>query len=158
MYRGECNITHGGSKTRLYRIWKQMRIRCHCVTNPTYRFYGARGIKVCAEWEDFAVFREWALSHGYSEELTIDRIDSDGDYCPANCHWVTKQHNCKYKRSTKMYTFNGETLTHHEWADRLGICPSALTGRIRRNGLLRALSAQKNESRFIQTTVNASMG
>ena len=96
MYRGECNITHGGSKTRLYRVWKQMRIRCRCVTNPTYRFYGARGIDICAEWEDFAVFREWALSHGYSDELSIDRVNVDGKYCPDNCRWIPRSENSRH--------------------------------------------------------------
>ena len=140
MYRGECNITHGGSKTRLYRIWKQMRIRCFCKTNPTYRFYGARGITICDEWSDFAVFRSWALSHGYTDVLTIDRIDSDGNYCPDNCRWISGELNSKVKRNTKMYTHNGKTMCHNDWARYLGIDPSSLTGRIKRHGIDGALS------------------
>ena len=143
MYRGECNITHGGSKTRLYRIWKQMRIRCRCVTNPTYRFYGARGITICPEWDDFAVFREWALSHGYTDSMTIDRIDEDGDYCPENCRWISNRENCKYKRTTKEYSYGGKTMTHGDWARFIGISPSTLTQRIQRHGLEFALSAGK---------------
>ena len=144
MYRGECNITHGGSKTRLYRIWKQMRIRCHCVTNPTYRFYGARGIKVCAEWEDFAVFREWALSHGYSDELSIDRVNPDGNYRPDNCRWIPRSENSRHSRHEKHYTYNGMTMNNREWAEHLGIRPSTLVQRIKRHGVPRALSAPKN--------------
>ena len=145
MYRGECNITHGGSKTRLYRIWKQMRIRCRCKTNPTYRYYGARGIDICPEWDDFAVFRKWALAHGYTDDLSIDRRDSDGNYCPENCHWISKPENCKFKRTTKMYTYGGRTMTHNDWAKELGIDASTLTGRIKRNGLEKALSMEKKK-------------
>lgn len=145
MYRGECNITHGGSKTRLYRIWKQMRIRCRVKSNPHYRFYGARGIYVCQEWEDFSVFRDWALSHGYTDELTIDRINNDGPYSPENCRWTTMQVQVQNTRNCKYYEFNGERLTHNEWARRLGINPATLTERIKRHGLEYALSAPKTK-------------
>ena len=141
MYRGECNITHGGSGTRLYKIWKQMRIRCNCITNPTYRFYGARGIKICDEWNDFAVFREWALSHGYRDNLSIDRIDADDNYKPQNCRWITMQENLDRARKRKFYSYAGKTLCHNEWAKELGINPSTLTGRIRRHGVEFALAA-----------------
>lgn len=142
MYRGECNITHGGSKTRLYRIWKQMRIRCNCVTNPTYRFYGARGIKICKEWEDFAVFRSWALSAGYTDELSIDRIDNDGNYSPENCRWVTMDVQFKNTRNCKRYELDGVVKTHNEWAKTIGIHPSSLTERIHRYGIDAALRMQ----------------
>lgn len=143
MYRGECNIKHGGYKTRLYRIWKQMRIRCRCKTNPTYRFYGARGITICPEWDDFAVFRDWALSHGYDDTLSIDRIDNDGNYEPGNCRWITREEQSRNTRNCKFYEHNGIKLTHNEWARRLGIDPSTLTERIQRHGTEYALSAQR---------------
>ena len=143
MRRGECNITHGGSKTRLYRIWKQMRVRCRCSTNPTYRFYGARGINICPEWDDFAIFREWAFSHRYTDETSIDRIDGGGNYSPNNCRWIARSDNCKFKRTTKTYSHNGRTLTHGDWAREIGISPSTLTQRIQRHGLEFALSAGK---------------
>lgn len=158
MYRGECNITHGGSKTRLYRIWKQMRIRCFCVTNPTYRFYGARGITICDEWSDFAVFREWALSHGYTDDMSIDRIDGDDNYCPENCRWISKNENCKFKRSTKFYTHDGITLSHNDWARKIGITPSTLTARIQRHGLDASLSAGKRIGKPDATAVDSTMG
>lgn len=122
-----------------------MRIRCYCETNPTYRFYGARGITICLEWQDFAVFREWAHQNGYRDDLSIDRIDSDGNYEPNNCRWVSKEFNSKYKRGTKTYTFDGVTATHGEWAERLGISASTLTQRINRNGLEKALSMEKQK-------------
>ncbi len=143
MYIGQWNITHGGSKTRLYRIWKQMRIRCYCVTNPTYQYYGARGITICEEWNDFAVFREWALSHGYTDALSIDRIDNDGIYCPENCHWIPMKEQFKNRRTSKYYEHGGTRLSHGEWAKRLGMHPSSLTERIQRHGLTYALSVPK---------------
>ena len=141
MYRGECNIKHGGYKTRLYRIWKQMRIRCYCTTNPTYRYYGA----ICDAWSDFAVFRDWALTHGYTDELSIDRIDNDGPYCPTNCRWIPRKEQSRNTRNCKRYEFGGTTMTHNEWARKLGINPATLTERIQKHGLEYALSAQKKK-------------
>ena len=87
---GRHKRTHGGKGTRLYTIWQNMRDRCNKAYSSSYKYYGEKGIKVCSEWnESFAVFREWANQNGYSEDLTLDRIDSDKDYTPDNCRWVT---------------------------------------------------------------------
>jgi len=92
-------ITHDamfkGKPTRLYTTWQNMRIRCTVERNPNYKWYGAKGVSVCAEWNDFAAFREWALTHGYNDNLTIERIDPQGNYEPANCEWVTGSENSK---------------------------------------------------------------
>ena len=146
MYRGECNITHGGSKTRLYRIWKQMRIRCNCKTNPTYRFYGARGIKICKAWGDFDVFREWAYSSGYNDSLSIERKDVNVGYNPENCTWIERIKQIKNTRNIKSYTYEGTTLCHNDWARQIGISPSTLTGRIKIHGIEGALSMSKRRS------------
>ena len=86
---------HGNYKDRLYRTWADMKTRCIQPNNNRYHRYGGRGIKVCNEWMLFEPFKEWALANGYTDELTIDRIDNDGNYEPSNCEWVTLQENLR---------------------------------------------------------------
>lgn len=87
---------HKESKTRLYRIWAAMRDRCNRPGSINYKWYGGKGVKVCEEWSnDYESFRDWALANGYEDGLTIDRIDSEKDYCPSNCRWLTRSENAR---------------------------------------------------------------
>lgn len=100
--KGKASTRHGFSTRsithRLYQTWADMKTRCSCETNDRFHRYGGRGIFVCDEWADFVSFRNWALSNGYADNLTIDRIDNDGHYSPDNCRWVTIQENIKNGR------------------------------------------------------------
>ncbi len=96
------NRTHGESKTRLYHIWRGMKTRCQNSNHGDYVNYGARGISVCIEWDkSYKEFRDWALTHGYADNLTIERKDVNGNYSPSNCCWISKSEQAKNQRPRK---------------------------------------------------------
>lgn len=122
--KNKSNATYNGeSKTRLYRCYKSMIYRCNYPSCKDYMYYGKRGIKVCSEWEDYNIFKSWALENGYDDTLTIDRIDTDGDYEPSNCRWITIEEQQKNKRPESIFThdmpveYNGVVKTLSEWSD-----------------------------------------
>lgn len=116
------NTTHGMTNTRLHTIWAGMKNRCTNSKDYNYRNYGARGIKVCNEWSNsFLSFYNWALNNGYSGNLTIDRINNNGNYEPSNCKWSTDKEQSNNKRTNLYITYNGITQTAKQWSEELGI-------------------------------------
>lgn len=132
----ETHRTHGGKGTRLYRIWESMKQRCQNSNRKAYRFYGAKGVRVCAEWQEFEAFRDWALAHGYTDELTIGRIGSNKDYCSENCRWITQSENSRRASSKPVKCLEtGEIfLSATEASKSIGLNAHAVSEAIRNHG------------------------
>lgn len=131
-HKNDYNKIYGGKGTRLYECWRHMRYRCDNKNNQTYEMYGARGIKVCHEWQEFGTFRDWALENGYSDNLTLDRIDVNGNYEPSNCRWADAVTQMNNRRSTPHYTVDGRSLTISQWSRETGIPRSTILNRLKR--------------------------
>lgn len=127
----EVSTTHGMRRTKLYHRWLDMRQRCSNPKNSRYSDWGGRGITVCDEWQQFEPFRDWALANGYRDDLTLDRIDVNGNYEPSNCRWITNKEQCNNKRVNSLLTYNGKTQTISQWADEVNINPLTLGARIK---------------------------
>lgn len=110
-------IKHGYDGTKIYRLWGHMKERCYYEKHKSYKYYGERGIKVCEEWKEASVFIKWALDNGYKEGLTLDRINTDGDYEPSNCRFITNKDQQRNKRNNRFITINNTTKTVSEWAE-----------------------------------------
>lgn len=124
---------HHLSRTRLYKCYNHMINRCHNSSNIQYKDYGGRGIKVCEEWKnDFISFYNWAMSNGYKDDLTIDRIDVNGNYEPSNCRWVTWKEQANNKTTNHYVEYNGYRYTLSQWSKILPIkiSPTLLKYRI----------------------------
>lgn len=127
-----ANKKHGKINTRIYSSWHCMKNRCYNTNDEHYPDYGARGITVCEEWKDnFQVFYEWAISHGFREDLTIDRIDVNKGYSPNNCRWATAKEQQRNRRITVYLDYKGDKKPLAEWAEIKGIDRKNLEYRIR---------------------------
>lgn len=122
------NVKHGDFGTRLYRIWGNMLSRCSDTNN---QLYGGRGIKVCDEWKDYIEFSKWAKSNGYDKLLTLDRVDSDGNYEPSNCRWVTAKVQANNTRRNHKIMFNDTVRTLQQWSESMGIQASTIRYRLK---------------------------
>lgn len=130
---GDTHRKHGMSESRLYRIWRGMKARCLNPNVLCFPNYGGRGITVCAEWTDsFDPFRDWALANGYRDNLTIDRIDVNGNYCPDNCRWVSMKTQCENRSNNNLLKLDGETQPVSVWAERIGVSADLLYSRKRK--------------------------
>lgn len=119
----------------LWYRWHGIKKRCLDENSERYHQYGGRGIKVCEEWlESFDNFAEWALSNGYADDLTLERIDVNGDYCPENCKWITLQEQAFNKRDTRWVEYRGERIQLRILCERLGVTYDTVHDRIYKRG------------------------
>lgn len=126
-------VTHGMTETRLYHIWCTMKARCYRKTAQKYQRYGGRGIVMCEEWKnDFQSFYDWSMANGYQDNLSIDRIDNDGNYYPSNCRWADARTQANNTSSNIYFEYNGERKTLSQLAREHNIKPSIVSGRIKR--------------------------
>lgn len=123
---------HGETGQRLHRIWCGMHQRCRNPNARSFKHYGARGIAVCSEWADYATFREWALSNGYDDSLTLDRRDNDGPYSPDNCRWADSLTQSRNSRHCDYHQAKGKTACIAEHAQDAGINYWTLRSRVLR--------------------------
>lgn len=145
-YTKECkHINYNGTKRNygyefkdkyLSTLFSGIKKRCYNSKCYEYKWYGEKGIKICDEWINNPLsFEEWALSNGYKDGLTIDRIDENKDYCPENCRWITLEDNAKWKSTTNEIEVNGVIDSGRGWSKRLGYGVNYINTYIRNNGI-----------------------
>lgn len=130
----ERNEKHGLAGSRIYKIYKGMKRRCKSKSYCDYKDYGGRGIKLCAEWDGehgAENFVKWSLENGYNDNLSIDRIDVNGDYSPNNCRWANMKTQANNKRSNHVLEYNGERHTLTEWSEITGLSVGTIEARLR---------------------------
>lgn len=134
-------MSHGMSQTRLYTIWKNMKQRCYNPKRNRYKWYGGKGITVCEDWHTFIPFMQWATNNGYEDGLVLDRKDSNKNYDPDNCKWVTvgensvksvEQRTGKEAKRYAVITYKGKTKPTKQWAAELGLEYKTLYNRLRK--------------------------
>lgn len=127
------NTKHGLVNHRLHVVWVDMRRRCYNETDIQFKDYGGRGIRVCQAWKnDFKPFYDWAMSNGWKDGLTIERVNNNGNYEPSNCRWATRLEQNRNQRSNRNLTYKSKTLCISEWAQIAGISASTIYSRINR--------------------------
>lgn len=112
------------SGTKLYNIWNSMKQRCYNPNDSVYKWYGGKGVSICKEWKDsFVEFQKWSYANGYKEGLSIERVNSNGNYEPSNCEWITRSENSTRSNieMSRMYKFNDEEMSLKDWSEKLGI-------------------------------------
>ena len=115
---------------RLREIWRSMKKRCENPNCKDYKHYGAHGLRVCKEWQDFDTFKEWALAHGYDDTKTLDRMNNNVGYSPTNCRWISRRRQAYNRTTNRFITIDGQTRTLKEWSVRYGIGDDVILHRI----------------------------
>ena len=144
------NTTHNLTKTQIYKVWKSIKQRCYNKKLPCYKNYGGRGICVCEEWiNSFESFYDWSMKNGYTDSMTIERKDNDGNYCPGNCRWATQKEQCRNRSTNAVFEYMGEKHILTEWCEILNLEYKLVHNRIRKHGwsFERAISTPKTYSR-----------
>lgn len=127
------NYKHGKRNTRLYRIYHNMKSRCLNQNSLFYHRYGGRGIEICEDWlNSFQSFYDWSITHNYGDNLTLDRINNDGNYEPNNCRWVNRRIQCVNRSNNHIVTINGMTKSLMEWCDFYNINYRTVQDRLKR--------------------------
>lgn len=116
----------------LYGRWNAMKQRCFNETNPKFPRYGGRGITIADEWLYFHEFKNWAKENGYQKELTLDRIDTDGNYEPINCRWVNQSVQQNNRNNNRIIEYEGETKPLKQWCEQLGLPYKTIHARVSR--------------------------
>lgn len=128
-----ANKSHGESHTKLHNTWCEINKRCN-PKNKASKRYGKRGIHICDEWKSYEAFAAWARGNGFREDLTIERIDVNGDYCPENCTWIPMEKQARNRRTTHWVTYEGERMSLAEACERAGLPYKQVFWRMRRAG------------------------
>ena len=121
---------HGETKTRLHKIWGSMHERCEREKHLHFSDYGGRGISVCEEWKEYIPFAAWARNNGYADNLTLDRINVNGNYEPTNCRWVTVKEQQNNRRNNRIIFYQGERYTLTQLSEKSGIKKTTLKERL----------------------------
>lgn len=131
------NYKHGLKNTRLFSIWSNMKTRCYNSNATHFKYYGNKGIKICEEWRDnFKNFYHWSMENGYSDDLTLDRIDVNGNYEPGNCRWATAKEQANNTTRNVIISINGESKTLMEWCEYYEINYKTVRDRLKRGWLI----------------------
>lgn len=126
------NSIHGLTNDfkKLHWVWKAMKQRCNNVNNKDYINYGGRGVSVHPEWYDFKNFHQWAMSSGYREGMTIERINVNGHYQPLNCTWIVNEQQADNKQRSRKFHYRGKYYTVRELSDMSNVKYLTLRARL----------------------------
>ena len=128
----KANTTHGMERTLIYQKYCSMKSRCSNKNTTGFHCYGGRGISVCDEWLNFEPFYKWAQENGHRDDLSLERVDVNGNYCPENCTWIPWGDQAKNTRTNRRITFGNKTMILADWGRELGINCITISSRIKR--------------------------